>query len=193
MSGTLGFVTAITSSRSNEAELREMCDAIGHRGHTEGCTVPRESEMAVAEVWRLIQDRVCRNLESDVPLEPFISGGLDALRVVAAGPRERLRPVRTFSISFEDPSFSEPPQPVAVARALGYTELIVPPSAEALVHDGDNAGFRATRNSRSTAANECCRQQLEIPLVSSRGTCHSPVAAETACSILDARDPARGI
>lgn len=92
---------------------------------------------AVAEARRLIEDSVSHHLESEVPLGAFLSGGIDSSTVVAAMSRELSRPVRTFSIGFEDPDYNEAPHAAAVARALRtrHTALIVRPTVDALVDE----------------------------------------------------------
>jgi asparagine synthase (glutamine-hydrolysing) len=92
---------------------------------------------AVEELRRLLADSVGCHLESEVPLGAFLSGGIDSSTVVAEMARQMDRPVKTFSIGFEEPEFNEAPHAAAVAAAIGtdHTELIVRPDAEALIDE----------------------------------------------------------
>jgi asparagine synthase (glutamine-hydrolysing) len=103
-----------------------------------GSETPNVDEWeAIEEVQRLLADAVRCHLAADVPLGAFLSGGLDSSSVVALMGRQMDRPVRTFSIGFEEPEFNEAPAAAAAARALGteHRELIVRPDADVLVED----------------------------------------------------------
>jgi asparagine synthase (glutamine-hydrolysing) len=67
-----------------------------------------------------IRDAVEARLAADVPLGVFLSGGIDS-SIVAAAMAELMpaKEVKTFSITFEDPTFDEGPYARRVAEHLG--------------------------------------------------------------------------
>ena len=84
-------------------------------------------EDAVDAVEQRLHASVSRQLVADVPLGAFLSGGVDSSVVTALMQAQSSRPVRTFSIGFEESGFDESDHAAAVAQHLGtdHTRLYV--------------------------------------------------------------------
>ena len=74
---------------------------------------------AVDALHELLLDSVSLRAVADVPLGAFLSGGIDSTTVVALLAATTDRPVRTFTIGFDDPGMDESAAARAVASHLG--------------------------------------------------------------------------
>lgn len=97
-------------------------------------TFPRPDPVPLAQIPDLMGElkstlarAVGRQMHADVPLGCFLSGGIDSSLVAALMQSQSARPIRTYSIGFEEEDLNEAPFAAAVAKSLGaeHTELYV--------------------------------------------------------------------
>jgi len=100
----------------------------------EECDARRDEANIVEEFAALLRDSVRLQMRSDVPLGAFLSGGLDSASIVALAAEESARPVRTFTIGFDDPAYDERSLARSVAdryRTQHHERIVGPEDFEA--------------------------------------------------------------
>ena len=86
----------------------------------DGLAEPIDDEAeAIAELDRVLSGAIADQSVADVPVGAFLSGGIDSSTIVALYQRASSRPVRTFTIGFDDAAYNEAPHARAVAKHLG--------------------------------------------------------------------------
>jgi len=111
--------------RNGRVELHSYWEFPGGPLHR----VCQSREEFIRELRAKLEDAVRAHLVADVPVGAFLSGGIDSSLVVALMQKASARPVRTFTIGFEEEAFNEAPFARRVAEHLQteHTELIVTP------------------------------------------------------------------
>lgn len=82
-----------------------------------------DHDSAIAAVEQALSQSVRSRMLADVPLGAFLSGGVDSSLVVALMQQQSDRPVRTFSVGFDDHRYDESGHAEAVAKHLGTEHL----------------------------------------------------------------------
>ncbi|KVM76810.1 asparagine synthase (glutamine-hydrolyzing) [Burkholderia ubonensis] len=85
------------------------------------------AQEAVGLLDGILRKAVAQQMEADVPLGAFLSGGIDSSAIVALMQAQSAAPVDTFTIGFHEAGYDEAGYAKAVARHLGtrHTELYV--------------------------------------------------------------------
>ena len=149
-------------SRRRYWDLRALArDAVGDRAAL-------DDETAVATLDGLLRDAVKRRMIADVPLGVFLSGGIDSSTVLALMQAQSDRPVRSFTIGFDEAGYDEASDAKQVAAHLGtdHTELYVAPERA-----------RAVLPQLASWYDEPFADSSQIPtyLVSEMARCHATV------------------
>ncbi len=129
----------------------------------------------VDQLEELLLRSLSRRLVADVPVGAFLSGGVDSSTAVALITRRLQRPIRTFSIGFEQAPESEHKEARAFADFLGteHTEQLLRPDAFV-----EQVGDLARRMDEPNADTSCvptymvsklARQQVTVAITGDGG------------------------
>jgi asparagine synthase (glutamine-hydrolysing) len=83
-------------------------------------------DQAAARFRELLESAVAEQNVADVPVGVFLSGGVDSSIIAALTARLTDRPIRTFSVAFEDVAFDESPLAEAFAHTIGAEHTTIP-------------------------------------------------------------------
>jgi asparagine synthase (glutamine-hydrolysing) len=123
-----GTIVAIGPGRQVREERYWSMAEAAERGTTNPLMIGEAD--AALELERLLQRSVRQQMVADVPLGAFLSGGVDSSLVVAMMQAVSTRPVKTFTMKFNEAKYDESAHARAVACHLKteHTELTVTPA-----------------------------------------------------------------
>ena len=75
-------------------------------------------QQAIDRLDTLLQQSLAGQMEADVPMGAFLSGGIDSSSIVALMQSQSATPIKTFSIGFEQADYNEAPHAKMIANHL---------------------------------------------------------------------------
>jgi len=90
-----------------------------------GEVAPASEEEAIEEFRRLFYEAVRLRLHGDVEVGAYVSGGLDSMSVASAAAEISGRPVKAFTVAFENKQLNEGPAAAEFARDSGFEHHVV--------------------------------------------------------------------
>ncbi|MGH9752748.1 MAG: asparagine synthase (glutamine-hydrolyzing), partial [Blastocatellia bacterium] len=120
-----------------DGQVRTRCYwNFNYRGESDDARALGANEY-IERLRELLAESVRIRLESEVPLGAFLSGGVDSSTIAALMARETTRPIKTFSIGFNEPEFDELQYARSAANLLGadHHEFVVTPDVCSLAEE----------------------------------------------------------
>ena len=89
----------------------------------------RDENEGLTLLEKALREAVGLQLIADVPVGAFLSGGIDSSIIVALMQEQSSRPIKTFTVGFDETAFDEAPYAAKIARHLGtdHCEIRVTP------------------------------------------------------------------
>jgi asparagine synthase (glutamine-hydrolysing) len=119
--------TILTLDSNKEITLESYWSAVDVMAASAAANGDATVETQLAALEQTLKKAVSAQMAADVPLGAFLSGGVDSSLIVALMQAQSNKPVKTFSIGFDDPRFNEAEFAREVANHLGteHTDLYV--------------------------------------------------------------------
>lgn len=95
-----------------------------------------DESLALNQLEHVLSEAVGLQLVADVPVGAFLSGGIDSSTIAALMQARSSRPIKTFTVGFDEAGFDEAPHAREVARHLGtdHSEIrVTPEEARAVI------------------------------------------------------------
>lgn len=116
--GTILCISAADGRMRQEAYCDLVALMAGGRSAASRRT-PQTCEEVIGDVSAILEEVVASQMISDVPLGSFLSGGIDSSLVTALMQKVSDRPVKTFTIGFEEAGYDESAHAERIAEHLG--------------------------------------------------------------------------
>ncbi|MBE0556288.1 MAG: asparagine synthase (glutamine-hydrolyzing), partial [Proteobacteria bacterium] len=130
--GTILSLPLSSANRADRIDFNPIPYWSARCAAVDGLVEPFEGteKEAVHQLDGLLRDAIRQQMEADVPLGAFLSGGVDSSTIVALMQAQSSQPIRSFTIGFREKEYNEAPHAKAVAQHIGtdHTELYINPS-----------------------------------------------------------------